>query len=298
MRIAHVTRDFYGKELSSALEKGFDVDVFASYKEVRNPNEYDILLIEYCGVEAIEASRHEHRNLMIRTRGVEVYEGNLRRLNWQNIKWLLVLGKHQKYYFEKRWGRYNCKPQNIGWLPHLAPLDKFTLRKNPVKNNSVAMLSNITGRKGSDHVPDFLLKYKDKKIFHRGTICAYGYSIHEFVRWRLEKNKMAGRYDHKEWIDFNEINDWLENKTYLFFPSIGESFGRAIIECMCKGLKPIINNFYGAEDLWPKEFLYDNFDEIDQIINSSYEPEKYRQWVADRYSKEKILELFKGFLDL
>jgi len=296
MRIAHITRDYYGGELSKALRIDFEVDDFKSYRDIHNPNDYDILLVEYLGLEAISASKHEHKNLMIRTRGVEVYEGNLRKICWQNVKWLLVLGKHQKDYFERRWGRYNCKPQNIGWLPQVAPLDKFTLREKPEVTSRVAMLSNVTGRKGSDQIPEFLMRYPDKNILHYGTICAYGYSVAEYVRWKLEKEQIVNRYKHKEWIDFNEINKWLEDKTYLFFPSIAESFGRAIAECLCKGIKPIIRNFQGAEELWPKEFLYNNFEDIDRILALPYEPEKYRQWVAGRYSKEKILSMFNDLL--
>ncbi|KKM88233.1 hypothetical protein LCGC14_1260780 [marine sediment metagenome] len=299
MRIAHVTTDFYGKLLSEALRLEFEVDDFQAWGDIKDHHKYDMTIVEYLGAEAINATKRSvSKNLVLRTRGVEVYEGHLRKIIWAHVKWLLTLGEHQVDYFERRWHRLGCKPYNIDWLPQVAPLEKFELRKDPKENNNVAMLSNITGRKGSDRIPEFLLRYPNKRIEHYGTICAYGYSVQEFVRWRLEKLGLSDRYKHRENVSFDKISEWLENKTYLFFPSIAEGLGRAVLECMCKGVKPIIRNYKGASELWPSQLLYNDIKDIDRIMDLQYEPEAYRKFVEDRYSKQAILNKFKDIFGL
>ena len=54
-------------------------------------------------------------------------------------------------------------------------------------------------------------------------------------------------------------------------------------EAMAKGIKPIINNFYGSEELWPGENIYNSFSQFYKILTSNYESEKYRKFV-ERYS--------------
>ena len=65
---------------------------------------------------------------------------------------------------------------------------------------------------------------------------------------------------------------------------------------MAKGIKPLIHNWRGSEDIWPKELLWKDFDDLDKLLESPYESEKYRQHVEDNFSLEKqvaaISELF------
>ena len=92
------------------------------------------------------------------------------------------------------------------------------------------------------------------------------------------------------------MSQWLEDKTYIWLPTIGESFGRAVLEGMCKGLKPIVRRFPGAEALWPPEYLYDTVDEIKTILNKPYNREEYRDWVINKYGIDKIINKFNEYV--
>jgi glycosyltransferase involved in cell wall biosynthesis len=87
-----------------------------------------------------------------------------------------------------------------------------------------------------------------------------------------------------------DINSWLEDKHYIVSSSIGESQGMGLMEGMACGLKPIIHNFPGADQIFPSEFLFNISEEFcRQICSESYEPQRYRKFIEENYSLRKQL---------
>lgn len=296
MKIAYVNRQYlYRDILVKEMRKEFKVDVSNYFKEVRNPENYDVVYVESLNGNSLEASQLSLKKLIVFTRGVGVYQAKLDRLNWGNIDRICFLSRHQLDYFKARWGD-RCKPKHLSVLPLPCPYEHFPLRKKPVKNNKVALIANITDRKGTYQIPRFLRMFPELKIHHLGEVCLYGDPVREFVRWKLDKDGNSNRYYWQKHIDFNQINGWLEDKTYIWLPTISEGFNRAVMEGMCKGLMPIVRRFAGSDDIWMKESLYDEMSEIKSIIKKKYEPEKYRNYVKEKYHPSKIMEKFKTFL--
>ena len=270
-------------------------DRFLLYKDVKDPHKYDCIFVEGVSSDAIEASQDEHRNLMIRTTGVEVYEGAINRVIWENVAVLFTLSQHQIDYFKRRWESVGCTPRGYGILPVAVISKMFTLRK-PVLNKEVALVANITGRKGIDQIPEFLRRHKEYKVHHLGKVCAYGSPAMEFVRWAVERDGNANRYLHQGIRPFAQMDRWYQGKSHLWLPSLQESFSRAILEGMACGLKPIIRYWAGAEKIWPNEFLYNDVSEIGKILELPYEPEKYRAYVEDKFNLESIVDKFEEFI--
>ena len=82
-----------------------------------------------------------------------------------------------------------------------------------------------------------------------------------------------------------DVRFWLMDKSYIISTSMIESQGMGILEGMALGLKPIIHNFPGANEIYPSEFLFNISEEFcEQIISDSYEPMKYRRFVEEKYS--------------
>lgn len=297
MRIAYISRRYlYCDILIEELRKEFKVDQFNYFREVKKAENYDVIFIESIGGDSLEASQRKLKKLIIMTRGVGVYEAKVDRIKWGNVDRLVGLSKHQVDYFKRRWGKKGCDPKNYGVLPVPAPLKEFPLKRDKRVNHSVALVANITDRKGTYQIPEFLERFPKLHIHHLGKVCLYGNPVREFVRWKLEKNKNTDRYHWQKHISFEEMNKWLEDKTYIWLPTISEGFNRSVVEGMCKGLKPIVRHFAGAEDIWMTESLYNRMDEIEKIINAPYEPERYRKYVDDRYNVKKIVKIFKEFL--
>ena len=95
----------------------------------------------------------------------------------------------------------------------------------------------------------------------------------------------------------HDINNWLEDKSYIISSSIREAMPVNILEGMSKGLMPVLHNFPGAKDLYPSEYIFNTLDEfIDIIVNSKLDPISYRSIVVDSYSIEKMKEKYTKFL--
>ncbi len=297
MKIAYVSNPYpYAMLLVKGLiNKGIETHYFKRFEDLKDPENYDVLYVESIGGDAIGASRIGHKNLIVLTRGVGVYESRIDRVMWKNVKTLLFLQQHQLDYFKIRWGDMKI-PMKLGVLPVPAPLKEFTLRQDLRPTNKVALIANITDRKGSAYIPDFLQMYPNLEVHHLGQVCLYGNPVKEYVRWRLERDGTASRYFWKRHINRGRLNDWLEDKTYIWLPSISEGFCRALIEGHSKGLKPIIKNYAGAETIWDNAFLYDRIDEIKRILELPYEPERYRKYVNNKFNKEKIAEIFLSYV--
>ena len=84
---------------------------------------------------------------------------------------------------------------------------------------------------------------------------------------------------------------------YLISPSISESFSYVIAEAMLKGIKPVIYDRDGAEDIWSPLLVYNNVDDAVNMIlpNSDYDSLYYRR-LAEKYSLEHQMKIIKPIL--
>jgi len=289
-KIAIVDNRVYADDLASLLDSGFEVSIFNRYTEIRHPNDFDIIFIEFIGLDAVIASQKKHKCLVIRTNGVEIYEGKVDRVEWENVHTLCFLQKHQMEYFKTN--HCECSPKNMVIFPPCIHPRRFKIRKNE-KNNKVAIIANVTGRKGLSDIPRFLRMYPELQIYHIGSVCAYGGSTMDYINYHTKNDGTANRYHFMKKIPHGQITTFLDDKTYLLSMSIGEGFGRNILEGMYKGLKPIIHYFPGAVDIWGNEYVYTDLGEIKEML-TSYEPDRYRKFAVDNYSVNKALEVFNN----
>ena len=97
-----------------------------------------------------------------------------------------------------------------------------------------------------------------------------------------------------------DMNQWYEQIDILLHPGMKESFCYAVAEALAKGIKPVIYNFYGAEDIWPRKFLFNDYNEaIRKICEPTLlEPETLRDFIAEEYRLEKMLKAIDDYLEI
>ena len=93
-----------------------------------------------------------------------------------------------------------------------------------------------------------------------------------------------------------DMNSWYDQIDYIINPSVKEAFSYGIAEAMCKGIKPIINNWYGAIEIWPKKYIYNTLDEAVMMFTSEYNPPEYRKIIEDHYDLKRMMTEYDNLL--
>jgi len=99
------------------------------------------------------------------------------------------------------------------------------------------------------------------------------------------------------WVD--DIAKWWDNKNYLLSTSIHEGHPYNILEAMERGIKPVIHDFDGAEELYEEEFLLNNIDEaVEKIRTGSYDSACYREYIKNKkWTLENQVDEFKSLVE-
>lgn len=103
----------------------------------------------------------------------------------------------------------------------------------------------------------------------------------------LQNNYASDRVTIYPHVD--DINAWLEPMDFIITPSLKEAFSYATAEAMAKGIRPIVNNWWGANTIWPQKYIYHDLDEaVNMIVGGDYNPEEYRQYIIDNYDAQRM----------
>lgn len=94
----------------------------------------------------------------------------------------------------------------------------------------------------------------------------------------------------EEWVA--DYNVYLEPMDYCLLPSLKEGFSFVTAQCAAKGIKPVLNWWYGAEGLWPREWLFLDEDEATSLIISAQDkdPKQYRDYIDKTYNFQRQAE--------
>lgn len=90
-----------------------------------------------------------------------------------------------------------------------------------------------------------------------------------------------------------DMNAWYEQIDVLLHPGMKEAFCYAVGEAMSKGIPAVVNQFYGSEDIWPKDILYQTHEEaIEKLIAiPGSSPDKwYRNEIVKNHNIETMLK--------
>ena len=87
--------------------------------------------------------------------------------------------------------------------------------------------------------------------------------------------------------------DWYKTMDYTLVASHKEAFSFAAAEGMACGLKPVINNFFGSDDVWDKKYKFNSLNEAAVMIGEGpYEPEEYREYIKSHYDIQTMFNAY------
>jgi glycosyltransferase involved in cell wall biosynthesis len=134
----------------------------------------------------------------------------------------------------------------------------------------------------------------DWKLFVKGRWCK-GPFEQTIIKDYIEKAELTDRvqFDDKHVDDYNA---YLENMDYCIQPSLKEAFSFVVAECAAKGIKPVLNYWHGADEIWPREWLYLTEGQAIGKILEPWKGQKYRDYIVKNHNVERVFKEYDALL--
>jgi len=183
-------------------------------------------------------------------------------------------------------------------IPNLIDTDKFPFTDRQ-KGYNILMLGRMSYVK---NLPLALTMFHEiLKLDHRYQLHIVGeISDPELTYYAANFMDKAGINDNMHFhgrIDNNKLPEFMKDMHYILCSSIFESQGLGILEAMCCGLKPIIFDFPGAENIFPDKWRWiDRSEFMHRIMTPDYHPIEYHQFVVNEFSIDNQIHLYQNLI--
>jgi len=291
------------KEIVEFAERRFQVRVFdgQSDDELFELMQWsDISWFEWCTNLAVAASnKPKVCRSIVRLHRYEAYEHWPRQVNWENVDVLVTVGNSLTLDALRRQVPGIEERTSVVSIPNGINLKRFPYFDRR-RGKNIAFLGNLRMVKN----PGFVLQCMQKlhyidpeyRLFFAGA--STDQVLEQYLRHMVERLGLRGVVFFDGWQQ--DVSSWLADKHYIVSTSICEGHPVGILEGMSCGLKPVIHNFPGAEQMFPKEFLFDISEQFcQQVLSEQYEPRRYREFVEQNYSLKRQLRAINDlFVDI
>jgi glycosyltransferase involved in cell wall biosynthesis len=282
------------KDILEFTKRRFEVRVFEGKTEdelYELMRWSDISWFEWCtNLAVIGSNKPKVCKTIVRLHRYEAYENWPQQVNWDNVDVLITVGNNTaKEVLLKKVPALESRTSMVT-IPNGVDLNKFKFVDRQ-RGKNIAFLANLRMVKN----PGFALQCMQKLHYiDREYKLFFGGEFQDEVVEQYLKH-MVDALDLRDVVFFDgrqeNVNSWLLDKHYIVCTSLIESQGMGILEGMAVGLKPVIHNFPGANQICLPEFLFNISEEFcEKILSDSYMPRKYRKFVEERYSLKNQLD--------
>ena len=237
-----------------------------------------------------------NKRVICRLHSYEAFGPYPEQMNWERIDDLILVAPQILAYLRERIPDLDLRVKRIHVVPNGIDLDRLPFAERKPGRN-LAFLGYINYKKGPMlllHAFAALLQADPEyRLFLGGEYQDDRYRLY-FARIARELG-VEGRLIFDGWID--DVPKWLEDKQYIVCSSVLESQGMGILEAMACGVKPIVHNFVGADEVYDRRFLWTSIDQfVAQVRSQDYDSQSYRAFVGERYSIERTNKLLEVIL--
>jgi glycosyltransferase involved in cell wall biosynthesis len=223
----------------------------------------------------------------------DIYARTFRKVNWDYVDTLVSMSQHMIDYMRP----HLPDTLDVRHVPGGVDLDLWTMRREPERNYNIAWVGrywigkNVFGAFQILH--ELLLRDGDNpwRLYVRGKGWDPAWWEMHCKAYLKANPILTDRVTFvEEWIP--DLNEWLEDKSYILSTSFKEAFGYAIAEAAAKGLRPVIQNSYGTLDIWPREWVFDTHSQaVRMFLDEDTRPQEYRAVIEQCYPLAQRLAL-------
>lgn len=239
-----------------------------------------------------DAALLNQRNVILRIHSYEAFGPWIYYINWERVDHLIFVVDHIRDLVLSKVPKIKKLVKDIHVIPNGVDLDKHKFIDRP-RGKNLAYVGYVNFKKGPMLLLHAFQKFVERdpeyKLHIAGKFQEERYEL--YFRQFMEEAGIQDNVIFNGWIE--DMDKWLEDKNYIVSTSLLESQGMGILEAMAKGCKPLIHNFVGASNIYPKEYLWNTIDEFVELVKEkSYSNESYREFVESNYSlPSKINEI-------
>lgn len=241
----------------------------------------EVVWCDFLTDNAVTVANYECKaKKILRIHSFDAFGEAIKYLDFDKFDKVIFVAKHIQDYVKK----YGVKNSIV--IPNGVDLNKFTL-SHKVKNNKIAYTGYLSRKKGIGELLLIAKSFPNYEFHLAGKFQED--DVTEYMKM-LPKNVFLNSWQY-------DLNEFFKDKTYIINTSLRESQGMSIMEGMACGLKPIVNNWIGAKEIYG-EFVYDNIKDIEKILEGQYNPLAYRNFIAKNYNLDLIYpqidKIFEG----
>jgi len=272
----------FEKEGSVFVDPNFDLELAKKSK---------VVWIEWANEKAIEVSNIKLDALkVLRIHAFEAFTEYAHKINWNGFDVVIFIDNYIKDYVEKQFGKINgaviipngVDTQNF-YIDYNFKFENSSNHNEFVKNNKIAYAGYLTRKKGIGELILIANSFPNYEFHLAGK-----YQENDIADWFNQK-KPKNIFIH-EWKYEGAMQDFYRDKTYILNTSLRESQGMTLCEGMACGLKPLIRNWIGAEEVYKPEWIYSGIDDIRRMLDEPYNAKEYRSYIQEKYDFEKQWE--------
>lgn len=259
--------------------KGHDLhDKQASLKLLKD---VDIIFCEWClgNLKWFSNNKLPHQKLVARFHAQESKLPYVAEVNWKNIDHIAFVSESIRTIGLSALKGFPIEKTSV--IPNILDDSKFTAKK---KTGDAAFTLGMIGVAPKSKRLDRAIDLLEVLLEQDSRYCLRIKGKHPLdYGWLLKRNEERNYYSalfqkinsnaklrHKVIFDppGDNVNDWLTMVGYVLSPSDAESFHMAVGEGMLSGAVPVIWNWNGASQIWPKENIINSLDDAIKLIVS------------------------------
>ncbi len=254
----------------------------------------DICWFEWCDELISYGSKLDiakEKNIICRIHSYESFTEYPCNVYWKNVDKIIFVAEHIRNFTIDN---FNIDKEKTMVIPNGIDIPKWTFQDRKPGFN-IAYVGYINYKKGP-----MLLLHTFKAIYDKNNqYKLYIAGKFQDTRDVLYFNQMIRAFElennviYEGWQD--NLDKWLEDKNYILCTSILESQNISVMQAMAKGIKPIIHNFVGANEIYPQCLIWNTInDALEMVTNNKYDSQEYNYFVKNNFEFQDQIEKLKA----
>ena len=259
--------------------------IVKTQQEIYNAIDWgDVIWLEWANEVAIIATNYKgikDKKVIVRLHRYEAFTYSPKQINWSVINRLILVAPHMKGILKETIPDIEKKVK-IKVVYNGLDLDKIPFKEREAGYN-ITLVGYINHRKNPTIALQIMKKLvdRDKRYILHIAGSFQDRCLQDYLMYMIDEMGLQDNIKYYGWID--DMEGFWRDKNYLLHTSIHEAHSYATMQGMAKGIKPIIANFRGAKELYPKYAIFNTIEEAVNIItDKNYYSNAYMNWVIGR----------------